>query len=112
MTDDVRRFRNTGPDRVIGGRNTVRISQTIGVKTGEVAVLKADDDRIPDFERWDYFEELDAEGNVIEKVVEDAPENDGGADEIVNLENPEGDDSQGDEEATKNQSRRRQRPTE
>ncbi len=66
----MRRFRLTGPEVLIGGTSFQRLSQTILVSEGKVAVLADDDPRGDDLARSPYLEEVDENGTVIARPVD------------------------------------------
>ena len=69
----MRRFRVTGPDMLVSGKNAQRLSQTILVKKGQIAVLADDDTRANDLARNPRFQEVDENGNDIDVAVETSP---------------------------------------
>lgn len=68
----MRRFRVTGPEVLVGGRNFSTFSNTILVTADKIAVLTDDDPRADDLARSPYFEEVDANGAPLtaEKTAE------------------------------------------
>lgn len=65
----MRRFRVTGPDMLVSGKNAQRLSQTILVKKGQIAVLADDDTRADDLAKNPRFQEVDENGNDIDSLV-------------------------------------------
>ena len=56
----MRRFELTGPEVLVGGTSFQRLSQTILVRKGKLAVLADDDPRCSDLARSPYFREVGA----------------------------------------------------
>ena len=70
----MRRFRLTGPEVLIGGRSFERISGTILVSEGKVAVIADDDPRGDDLARSPYLEEVDENDQPVKNAEARAPE--------------------------------------
>jgi len=70
----MRRFRLTGPEVLVGGTSFQRLSQTIHVADGKIAVLADDDPRANDLAISPYFHEVDEDGKDIEPSEHADPE--------------------------------------
>jgi len=83
----MRRFKLTGPEVLIGGTSFQRLSNTILVQDGKVAVLADDDPRCDDLARSPFLEEVDENGNSLETVAEPVTEPvDNPVDEVPEIE--------------------------
>lgn len=83
----MRRFKLTGPEVLVGGTNFSRLSNTILVRDGQLAVLADDDPRGDDLARSPYFQEVDeneapiVHSPVVSESDDDTSENTSQVDE-------------------------------